>query len=292
MLSLKFLIIAGLILLVAIWACQRHIDNTDSPFAKIPQSFPVNISIVEASGIASSKINPGHLWVQEDSGAPSQILLLKNDGTFIKSIYIHGATNNDWEDMALSKGPNSSLDYLYLADFGDNDLTRNDYVIYRFAEPVINVDTIKSYDKIMFQYPDGSHNAEAIFVDNHSNDIYIITKSDNPSRIYKLPFPHHTNSVNTAISIGQLGLSGVTGAAISQDGKEIIIKTYPAVSYYLKSPGQSIEQCLMKKPLTLSYQVEPQGEAIAFASDNSGFYTLSERGINPVVNLFFYKRTN
>lgn len=277
-----------------IWACQKNgedpLPQSASQFETVPSSVTVNSSISEASGIAGSKINAGYLWVHEDSGTPPQILLVKNDGSLLKSIFVDGASNIDWEDMSLAKGPSSPLDYIYLADIGDNLLARSEYIIYRFAEPLLETDTIHTFDKVLFRYPDGAHDAEAILVDNSTKDIYIITKSENPSRIYKLPYPQSVTSVNQAVAMGESAIGGVTGAAISADGKEIIIKTYPALSYFIRGPGETIEQALKKTPVNLGYQLEPQGEAVAFAADNSGFFTLSEKAFSPVVNLYFYKR--
>ncbi|MBC7829596.1 MAG: hypothetical protein H7122_17765 [Chitinophagaceae bacterium] len=290
MLTPKPIIMPVLMIILLVWACQKNIEDGQPPFEKIPASFSVSNNVKEASGIAGSKINPGYLWAQEDGGSPPQVLLLKKDGTVVKSVFINGAVNDDWEDMALSKGPNASLNYIFLADFGDNLLMRNNYTIYRFPEPALAVDTVKTVDKIVFQYPDGSHNAEALLVDHTSKEIYIITKSDNPARIYKLIYPQSITSVNQAVLVGELTFSGVTGSAISVDGKEIIIKTYPALNYFTRSPGQTIEQALKSVSVNLDYQLEPQGEAVAFAADNSGFYTLSEKAFSSVVNLYFYKR--
>jgi hypothetical protein len=260
------------------------------PFEQAPQSFAVRNSITEASGIASSKINPGYLWVHEDGGNSAQVLLLKKDGTFSKSIPITGAENIDWEDMGLAKGPDAKKDYIYLADIGDNIRLRSSYTIYRFEEPALTANVVKVYDKIRFRYPDGSRDAEAILIDNLSKDIYIVTKSDNPSHLYKITYPQSTTSVNQAILVGKLAFGGVTGAAISIDSKELIIKTYPALNYFSRKQGETIEQALKKPSVTLTYHLEPQGEAVAFASDNSGFYTLSEKGFGSSVKLYFYKR--
>jgi hypothetical protein len=260
------------------------------PFEQIPQSVTVTSSIKEASGIASSKINPGYLWVHEDGGTRPQLLLLKKDGALSKSISIVGATNIDWEDMALAKGPDPSTDYIYIADIGDNNLTRSTYAIYRFEEPILTTSSVKTVDKIRFKYPKGSRDAEAILIDNVSKDIYIITKSDNPSNIYKIPYPQSTTSINEAISVGQLKFGGVTGAAISIDGKDIIIKTYPTLNYFSRKAGETIEQALNKAWVNLTYHLEPQGEAVGFSYDNSGFYTLSEKGFGSTVKLYFYKR--
>lgn len=274
--------------------CKK--ENDGSPvtegFESTPVAKPLTPLILdEASGIADSKVNPGYLWVQQDSGNPSEITLLSHDGILLKKINIKTAVNRDWEDMASGNGPTAGANYIYLADIGDNALAASTYFIYRFTEPASANDTVFNYDKITFQYPDGPHDAEAILVDNISKDIYIITKQDSPSRIYKIPYPQDINGINTAILSGSLSFSGVTASAISVDGKEILIKTYTSIYYWKRNTTQSVEQALTVEPVILNSQFEPQGEAICFKNDNSGFFTLSERpAIIASVNLNFYKR--
>jgi hypothetical protein len=245
----------------------------------------------EASGIADSKINPGYLWVEQDGGNPNEIALLSHDGSFLKKITIKSAVNKDWEDMTLANGPVAGTNYIYLADVGDNDQVYDQHAIYRFAEPASTVTEVTSSDKISFTYPDGAHDAEALLVDNNTKDIYVITNRDVPARVYKLSYPQSTNAVNQAVFSGTLSFGGATSAASSPDGKEILIKTFDKVYYWKKKKEQTVMQLLAETPVTISYQQEPQGEAICFKSDNSGFFTLSERpSFITQVLLNFYKR--
>ena len=286
----RFLIFLSML----VTACKK--DNSGSQlvggFESSPVAKPLIPGIVdEASGIADSKANPGYIWAQQDSGNPNDIALLSHDGSFLKKITINQSTNRDWEDMVLGNGPVAGTNYIYLADIGDNNLVATDYFIYRFAEPAASTTVVSAVDKIIFQYPDGSHDAEAILVDNNTKDIYIITKQDMPSGIYKLAYPQSTTTINTASLSGTLSFTGVTSAAASPDGKEILVKTYTAIWQWKKSPGQTIDQSLAGMPVALTYQFEPQGEAICFKNDNAGFFTLSERpSIIAAVNLNFYKR--
>ncbi len=275
-------------------SCTKDDGKNPEPggFESIPIAKLLTPAILdEASGIADSKANPGYLWVQQDSGNPNDIALLSQDGSLLKKISIKTAVNRDWEDLATGMGPVAGNQYIYVADIGDNALVASQYFIYRFMEPASAVDTVFNYDKITFQYPDGAHDAEAILVENSSKDIYIITKQDSPSRIYKIPYPQNTGAINTAILVGSLSFGGVTGSAISADGKEILVRTYNSVFYWQRTATQTLEQALSGNPATLDTQFEPQGEAICFKNDNSGFFTLSERpAIIAAVNLNFYKR--
>lgn len=262
------------------------------PFETVPAATQVTSKVIdEASGIADSKSVPGNLWVQQDSGNPSDLFLLSYDGTIKKKIRIKGATNRDWEDLAIGSGPDAGANYLYLAETGDNTASEIAYFIYRFVEPTMADDTIRTYDRINFKYADGAHDAEAIFVDNTTKDIYIVTKRDAKSKVFKLAYPQSTTSQNTATLVSELGFTGATGAAMSADGKELLVRTYMAINYWKRSAGESVDAMLKKAPTSLAHQLEPQGEAICFKNDNTGFYTLSEKpSIVPYVNINFYKR--
>jgi len=265
--------------------CQCQKSNQTSAtvpvFDTVPARKELNPLISEISGIADSKINPGYLWGQEDSGNPSQLYLINHEGTVSKKLHLAGISNRDWEDMALVNG------IIYIAETGDNARAYNNYKFYKFPEPSANVDTVTNIETINFTYPDGSHDAEAFLVDASSQNIYVITKGDNPSKIYRLNYPYNVAN-NTVTFVGTLPYTGVVSAAGSAN--EIIIKTYTSLFYYKRVQNESIEQSLRKTYTTLSYAIEPQGEAITFAANGGGFYTLSEKGFASTVGIYFYKR--
>lgn len=268
--------------------CQKSPDPGELPlngFEKIPEVISIKKGVIpEASGIADSKRNTGYLWVHQDSGNPPYIYLLKHDGTITDSIFIDGATNRDWEDMVLAG------DQLYIGDIGDNNAVRSECRFYYFTEPALGTHKVASFKVIKFKYPDGAHDAEAFLVDPGTKDIYIITKREEKSKVYKLVYPQNTTSLNEAVFVANLTFNGVVSASISPNAKEVIIKTYTNLYYYTKEASQPISVALEKQPSTLDYQVEPQGEAISFSLDNKGFYTLSEKLFNVAPALHYYKR--
>src|SRR5690348_8230796 len=148
------------ICLINIAACQKGATGKAQPgFNFKPDAVAVNPMVAEASGIADSKKNPGYLWVEEDSGNPPELSLVNHTGSLYKKVFIKGATNRDWEDMALSNGK------IYVAETGDNAQSYTDYAFYIFSEPEKTIDTIYSFQKISFRYPDGSHDTEAFLVE-------------------------------------------------------------------------------------------------------------------------------
>lgn len=267
-------------------ACQKNSDPKASETWAFdpPVIKPVKPMVAEVSGIADSKSNQGFLWAHEDSGNPPNLILISHEGYVTKTIPLKGATNRDWEDMALAG------DQLYIADIGDNNLVFKEYFIYQFTEPVSSVNTIENFKTITFKYPDGSHDAEALLVDPVKKDIYIITKKDNPSRIFKLSYPQSFTGLNTAEDVGGLSNSGIVSAAHSADGKNMMVKTYTGLRLYQRKGTDDIPTTLAGNFTNLDYQLEPQGEAVAFAADNSGFFTLSEKGLSNIVNLYFYPK--
>jgi hypothetical protein len=87
-----------------------------------------------------------------------------------------------------------------------------------------------------------------------------------------------------------LPYGGGVSACLSADGRELLVKTYPAILHYAIATQQSIVQALGKAYTTIPYKMEPLGEAVTFAVDNKGYYTLSEKGFSNSVNLYYYKR--
>jgi hypothetical protein len=276
----KFIVLLTSPLLLS---CEKEETSATIPFLETePVSKLVVPAITEASGIADSKTNPGYLWVHEDGGNPSQLHLLQHNGESATSVAIVGAVNRDWEDMALSGKD------IYLADIGDNNQIYANYTIYKFAEPAAGATKVTSFETIKFRYADGSHDAEAMLVDPGSKAIYLITKRENPSRIYKIADPK-TTGLNTAELVGTLNYSGVVSAAISADGKGIIVKTYSGLWHYTRAASETIEQALHKNGLALPYVLEPQGEAVTFSDKSKGYFTLSEKSFKNTLNLNYYK---
>lgn len=265
--------------------CQKEAGreaDAGPAFDSIPVVKPITPIINEISGISDSKTYPGFLWGHEDSGRPPQLYKIGHDGQVSKKVYIKGVTNRDWEDMDLADNK------IYIGEIGDNASAYSNYKFYLFTEPAASLDTVSQVETISFTYPDGSHDAEAFVVDPLTKDIYVITKRDDPSRVYKLVYPYSASS--TVSYEGSLPYMGVTGAAISADGKEIIVKTYTNLFHYKRKTGQSVAQALQSAFTTLKYTIEPQGEAISFAANGSGFFTVSEKGFAPWVNIYFYKK--
>ncbi|WP_139361739.1 PE-PGRS family protein [Spirosoma sp. 209] len=260
-------------------------------FGSIPSRAPITPGLIdEASGLADSRTIDGHVWVNEDSGTPAQLNLLSHGGKLAGRLALPGITNRDWEDMAAGPGPQPGVSYLYLADIGDNLAQNTQNVIYRLAEPKSLTESVGTIDRIAFRYADGPRDAETLLLDPLTRDLWIVSKGEANVRLYHLPYPQNTTAVNTAAFRGELPLTLVTSGSISPDGQEILLKTYTGVYYWPRFTGQTVTEALVgKNSYALTYQLEPQGEAIGFDKAGNGFFTLSERGNAASVTLNYYK---
>ena len=238
-----------------------------------------------------SRSMPGNLWVEQDGGSPAELALLGYDGKLKGKVAIPNAQNIDWEDMSSGPGPQANVNYIYVGDIGDNNAEYSSRTIYRFPEPASLTAPVQPAERINYRYPDGPRDAEAMLVDPQTRDIYVLSKRETRVRLYRLKYPQNSNEITTAESLGQLPLSVVTGASISTDGTEILIRTYTNVYYFKRKEGQSIPDALqLQEGRPLPYRLEPQGEAVCFDRESSGFYTLSERYNSPAVSLYHYAR--
>jgi hypothetical protein len=110
--------------------------------------------------------------------------------------------------------------------------------------------------------------------------------------VYKVRYPQDTGALNEAVFVDDLPFADVVSATLSVNGTEVILKTYTHLYYYSRAAKEGLDITLARNPTdTLPYLLEPQGEAVAFANNNLGFFTLSEKGMVATnADLMFYRR--
>lgn len=234
----------------------------------------------EVSGCVASSINKDVLWVHNDSGDDAVVYAMSAKGKLLCAVSIDNGRNRDWEDVAIGPGPDKGKSYLYIGDIGDNEGNTSAVTVYRIAEPPLDSlckTMTLSADIIEMKYPDGPRDAEALIVDPISNDMYIITKRERKSRVYKLSAPFNTRKINMLTFVTELPFSLTTAADISHSGKSVIVKNYVYAYGWERKDRESLASLFKRKPTVLPYMPEPQGEAVCFSSADDGYYTLSER---------------
>jgi hypothetical protein len=218
----------------------------------------------EASGVAASRRTRGVFWAHNDSGAPL-IVAINQSGVVTGRVRVAGAKIDDWEDIAV--GPCSEGSCIYIADIGDNSGSRDSITIYRVAEPAPDEAATRTVEIFHAAYPDGAHDAEALFVTPES-DVFIITKGDpGPIALYRFPRPLRAGATLRLERVGETaggtkveGRDRPTAADVSPDGAWV---AFHRTSDLTKGQWREAFRT------NLSSLREPRGEGITFAADGT-----------------------
>jgi len=241
------------------------------PAAQPPACTPVGQPLIlpavpEASGVAQAA---GALWTHNDSDAP--VLFRIDPDRRVTPVVVTGAAVADWEDVAA--GTCSGAECLYIADIGDNRLSRQRVTIYQVAIPPPGSTATVAAHAFHATYPDTPHDAEALLVTRDAT--FIITK-DVPPRVYRFQSPVRRGET------GQLSLVQVlketfriTAAAASPDGRWIALRSNGTLLVYTNDGflkrGNPVR-------VDLSSLNEPQGEGLTFGPGGDLYLVSEGRG--------------
>ena len=257
----------------------------------------------EVSGILESHTNPNMLWLHEDSGNKAAIYLYDEKGNRKQEYSLNGISAIDYEDMCRGFNGNGEFKALYIADIGDNNTYRTHVSIYRFPEPNFAQDTQLNeiantlIEELKLTYPmvDGiqtKENAEALFVDPLSQDLFIFTKDKSTCKIMSssgpLPFGEETELKH--VGTFRFRFQEITAADISSNGEHIAIKSYEYIYYWNRDPNESVIEALEREPKRLTYQGETKGEAICWLQNGQRYVTVSELASNISPKFQFYSQ--
>ncbi|GAA4792301.1 hypothetical protein GCM10023231_20410 [Olivibacter ginsenosidimutans] len=274
-----------------------QIDLETSPFGSATDKGHLRYSAIdEASGLESALNNPHCFWTHNDSGDKARIFLLDSTANCRATYYLAGIHAYDWEDIASMQEDHKN--YLLVGDVGDNLGNRPVVYIHRFEEPTVTesktpqTDTIprKAVKTYTLRYVDGPRDAEAFFFDPIAKKLVVINKRELQVGVYMASLPK--NPTDTIVLKREMSIpyTFITSATISADGTEVLIKNLLNVYYWKRKPGESLLTMFHRQGISLPYVVEPQGEAITFARDGSGYFTISERPFGLPSSLYFYPR--
>jgi len=250
-----------------------------------PTGTIVNTDLIEASGMAVSRTTEDVLWSHNDSRDGPRAYAFRSDGTDLGVFEVPGGFAFDWEDMAAGPDGAGQGNYLYFGDIGDNfDIRGGIIAIHRVEDldPTTLDGRFPTSHPIAFEYPEGNHNAEAMFVDPIDPALYIVTKDKDVAFVFRGPINIDSDrTVLTLVATLALG-DEVSGADISEDGSVIALRGYRTVWMWHRVPGQSVAEALASSPCEGQSPEEVQGESIAIDAGYS-YWTISE-GLTPAVN--------
>jgi hypothetical protein len=244
----------------------------------------------EASGVVESRSHPGVLWLHNDSGDSARVFAVGTDGATLGEVAVSGAAAVDWEDIATGPGPEVGKLYLYAGDIGDNNAKRSNVQIYRFEEPLLDAqgkptNTSIAADRIDVVYEDGAHDAETLLLDPLRAELFIVTKGGDAGA-YRLGAPGAGGSSVVARKVLSLPIFLADGGDVSPDGRGVAVRSYTSATYYRRNPAEPLEKAFVSPacPLRLA-DVGTQGEALGFAADGKGYFTVAEGAHAP---LYYY----
>jgi len=239
--------------------------------------------VPEASGLAISRRHNGLLWTHNDSGNEPVLFAIDRAGNARGHVRV-SARLRDWE--AISAAPCPAGDCLYIGDIGDNSMSRKSIQVLQVPEPDPGALDAGRPDVITLTYPDGPHNAEAMFI--AGGRIFIVTR-DRVGAVYRstatpgdvLSAFNQSPMTIKLLRIGELRLVGVTDAEASPNGMSVAVRTSDEVVIYrtadlATAPGTAQPTIRIRiDPLR-----EPQGEAVALGPDGSLFLASEGRPWN------------
>ncbi|MEE4173104.1 MAG: hypothetical protein V2I57_02510 [Xanthomonadales bacterium] len=278
----------------------------DGPFRLVANAESGRLD--EISGLAVSGVDPALLWTHNDDGAP-RVHALGADGSDRGFFDIRDGVNVDWEDM--TRIPTEGADLLVLADIGDNDARRTNVWLYLVPEPEADEDgryagEVDALNWISVTYPDGPRDAESIAWDPVQNRLLILTKRDQPPRLYALDGEVALNEREaTLVFLGEVDtlrpptlsdqsafgsraawVSQPTALTISPDGRRAALLTYRSLYLYDLSANGDWATAFRNAPVEIPGPDGAREEAVTFSTDGSTVWISSEGDAPP---LFDYR---
>jgi hypothetical protein len=238
----------------------------------------------EISGLVVSRAEADTAWVEEDSGNAAALTALDiSDGTVRGTYTITGATNVDWEDLAITSAAGKH-GVLYIADIGDNAKRRANVKVFRVNEPNVpdgagHTGSVAA-QRVTLRYPDGKYDAETLLVDPKNRELYVVTKDGSSARVYKTQGAPATGSTTTLKFVTTLPLGGelATGGAVSTSGRFIVVRSYGAIFVWERRATDTMGAALKRAPCRPTVQLgEIQGEAVGVTADGTNLVTIAER---------------
>ncbi|HEX2474151.1 MAG TPA: hypothetical protein VHK01_05370 [Lacipirellulaceae bacterium] len=237
----------------------------------------------EVSGLAVSRQNPDVIWLHND-GDEKQVFAVTTAGQLVARVRID-VPMTDVEDIAIGPGTEQGVDYLYVGDIGDNESSRQEIRVVRFAEPVLQAARNMKLDangveEFRLRYPDGPHDAEALLVDPTTGDVFIVVKEENRSRLYRVGADRLNTGAPIALElVGYLNVDDVSAGDISPDGDLIILRDEDRGWIWSRPGGTSVADSFKRAPRPVLVRAAGQaqnGEAVGFTPDGNSYYTVSE----------------
>lgn len=245
----------------------------------------------EISGLTVSRRHADTLWMHDDGGNPARLFAVGRDGARKATFRIEGVPKTDWEDISAFRL--DGRDYLLLADTGDNGGLRRTLQLHVIEEPSRLVNArLRPAWSIVFRWPDGARDCEAVTVDPASRRVLLVSKKRQPPELFALPLRPTGGDVATARRIARLRMpialarkaddarapleSQVTAADVSPDGRSLAVITYRHLLIWPRGNNQDWADAVAREPVQRPLPWLPQAEALAWDGDGRHVFVSGE----------------
>ena len=258
----------------------------------------------ELSGLAVSRADPDLLWGHNDSGAPADLFRLGRDGRDLGQFRVPGIEAHDWEDIAAFTWRGQPA--LLIADIGDNRAERRTLTLYAVRDPGRSGAPTLLW-RLDFRYDGGPRDCEAITVTPDGRHALLLTKRENPKRLYRLALPEREPPVGiaTAELLGEVTTVPQPSAAdlvahpfqgrwfgqptamdLSRDGRTLAVLTYQHVLVWQRREADEAWLDTFARPPTIvAMPALFQAEALALTPDTRAAIVSSEGVGAPLVTV-------
>ena len=246
----------------------------------------------ETSGLVVSPRHRGVLWMHDDGGNPARLFAVNRDGDRVATFRVEGVPKTDWEDISAFRA--GGRDFLLLADTGDNGGLRRTLQLHAIQEPdVLENARLRPAWSIVFRWPDGPRDCEAMAVDARRGEVLLISKRRQPPELFRLPLRPRLDPPVTAERIGRLRMpdvlapqggtderaplaAQVTAASISPDGRRLAVMTYRYLLVYDRRGEEGWGRAVSRPPRVLTLPWLPQAEAMGWDTNNRHVFATGE----------------
>ncbi|MHC4513818.1 MAG: hypothetical protein ACYTGW_16515 [Planctomycetota bacterium] len=242
-------------------------------------------TLEEVSGVEMSRTNEGVLWMHDDKGAGPYLMAVGTDGKLRQQYLLSGANNLDWEDIAIGPGPQPGRDYIYIGDFGNNNLTALAVALLRVPEPKVpprpgKTLLLKNVEVFLCQYPQNRvHDAETLFVDPRDGTPYILTKETGKfGFLYGYPLPLDKAKTKTLFMAATFSHQSpdFSGGDVSPDGRWIHARNDKTIYTWPRADGKTFGAAFQNNPCVMDGSGQGNAEGLTVSPDGQDLYAVSE----------------
>jgi hypothetical protein len=185
----------------------------------------------EVSGFVASARRKNVAWMVRDSGNPAEVYSFEVDPTgkvTSRTFPVQGATNGDWEDVAYTGDG-----HLWILDNINRHTTPK--TIWEVAEPEPGDDRpAKLLARYRWQYPDGNHDTETLFV---LGGHFVVVSKTTPSQAYVFDEPLDAERLNMPRLLGEVAGPRVVLGSTTADERLLLTSSTMTDTVYVTELG-------------------------------------------------------